>query len=287
VKQSLSKAFSISQRRHVNHTDSSSASQNATQTLCKQPVRNDSKTVSYSGVIGGVLALLAYALRMVSRMPRFGGQLGWDDAVLTVAMLEVIPLSVLSVVCKNQPPSIADKHAKKLTQRQSGRSRSRAGHLDGPVREHHQDPESILLRRGPILDLSATGQDLHAAFLPQDLPAKMVPDRLLRRNGRLCRVRRRIPPGVRLPMSSDSHGMGKLARGDAWCLQRHQRTRLDFRGHQRRPRHRRLGPSPTRHREAAVEQTQEVPFLADVLRRVPRNDHQHPAPAGPGFFRRQ
>ena len=86
----------------------SSASQNATQTLCKQPVRNESKTVSYSGVIGGVLALLAYTLRMVSRMPRFGGQLGWDDAVLTVAMLEVIPLSVLSVVCKNQPPNTAD-----------------------------------------------------------------------------------------------------------------------------------------------------------------------------------
>jgi len=62
--------------------------------------------VSYSGVIGGVLALLAYALRMVSRLPQFGGQFGWDDAVLTIAMLEVIPLSVLSVVRTYPLPKI-------------------------------------------------------------------------------------------------------------------------------------------------------------------------------------
>jgi hypothetical protein len=90
------------------NTDYPSASQNATQTLCKQPVRNESKTVSYSGVIGGVLALLAYILRMVSRLPQFGGQFGWDDAVITVAMLEVIPLSVLSVVCTYLLSSLED-----------------------------------------------------------------------------------------------------------------------------------------------------------------------------------
>lgn len=90
----------LSRGCRVNHADFSSASQNATQTLCKQPVRNESKTVSYLGVVGGVLALLAYVLRMTSRLPQFGGQLGWDDAVITVAMLEVIPLSVLSVVCE-------------------------------------------------------------------------------------------------------------------------------------------------------------------------------------------
>lgn len=55
--------------------------------------------MSYTGVIGGLLALLAYILRMMSRLPQFGGQFGWDDAVITVAMLEVIPLSVLSVIC--------------------------------------------------------------------------------------------------------------------------------------------------------------------------------------------
>jgi hypothetical protein len=97
----------VRQKYHFINADYLSASQNATQTLCKQPVRNESKTVSYSGVIGGVLALLAYILRMVSRLPQFGGQFGWDDAVITVAMLEVIPLSVLSVVCTYLPASLA------------------------------------------------------------------------------------------------------------------------------------------------------------------------------------
>ena len=47
-----------------------------------------------------MLAVVAYLLRMTSRLPRFGGSLGWDDAVITIAVLEVIPLSVLSVICK-------------------------------------------------------------------------------------------------------------------------------------------------------------------------------------------
>jgi hypothetical protein len=42
---------------------------------------------------------------MVSRLPRFGGQLGWDDAVLTVAMLEVIPLSGAETTCNVTMPA--------------------------------------------------------------------------------------------------------------------------------------------------------------------------------------
>ena len=80
--------------------DSIQASQNATSVLCQKPIRDGRKVVSYSGVIGGVLAVVAYLIRMTSRLPRFGGQLGWDDAVITLAVLEVIPLSVLSVVRK-------------------------------------------------------------------------------------------------------------------------------------------------------------------------------------------
>jgi len=82
------------------HPDCAVASQNATKTLCSAPVRDESNVVSYSGVIGGALAVLAYILRMTSRLPRFGDSLGWDDAVITIAVLEVIPLLVLSVVCK-------------------------------------------------------------------------------------------------------------------------------------------------------------------------------------------
>lgn len=48
--------------------------------------------------------MMAYILRMVSRFPTFGGQLGWDDALMTFAILEVIPLTVFSVICKDFLP---------------------------------------------------------------------------------------------------------------------------------------------------------------------------------------
>ncbi|KAF2142053.1 GMC oxidoreductase [Aplosporella prunicola CBS 121167] len=71
---------------------------NATESLCDAPIRDNTKAVSYTGVIGGIIALVAYILRMVSRLPQFGGKVGWDDAVMTFAVLLVIPLTCLSVV---------------------------------------------------------------------------------------------------------------------------------------------------------------------------------------------
>ncbi|RMY79527.1 hypothetical protein D0864_09078 [Hortaea werneckii] len=77
------------------------STKNATDLLCSRPVRDDSKSVSYVGVAGGILAVIAYILRMISRLPTFGGQLGWDDALMTFAILEVIPLTVFSVILAN------------------------------------------------------------------------------------------------------------------------------------------------------------------------------------------
>lgn len=75
------------------------ATKNSTQTLCSAPVRDESHIVSHAGIAGGVLAVFAYILRMVSRLPYFGGNnLGWDDAIISIAVLEVIPLTVLSVI---------------------------------------------------------------------------------------------------------------------------------------------------------------------------------------------
>ncbi|TKA27618.1 hypothetical protein B0A50_04450 [Salinomyces thailandicus] len=71
---------------------------NTTKALCSEPLRDETTTVSYVGAIGGVLALIAYILRMVARLPFFGGSVGLDDAVITFAVMEIIPLSVLSVV---------------------------------------------------------------------------------------------------------------------------------------------------------------------------------------------
>ncbi|KAK4501881.1 hypothetical protein PRZ48_007690 [Zasmidium cellare] len=82
--------------------------QNTTDTLCQRPVRDRTKAVSYSGIIGVVIAFIAYALRMSSKMSckgcsrlTFTSQLWWDDAVMTFAMALVIPLSILSVDLAN------------------------------------------------------------------------------------------------------------------------------------------------------------------------------------------
>lgn len=37
---------------------------------------------------------------MISRLPFFGGTFGWDDAFITIAVIEIIPLTVLSVICE-------------------------------------------------------------------------------------------------------------------------------------------------------------------------------------------
>lgn len=92
---------------------------------------------------GGILAVIAYILRMISRLPTFGGQLGWDDALMTFAILEVIPLTVFSVICKEIPYPRAFTLADCLD---SGQSWTRQGHLENTLREHHGDSEGLLLR---------------------------------------------------------------------------------------------------------------------------------------------
>ncbi|KAH9845359.1 Glucose-methanol-choline (GMC) oxidoreductase [Teratosphaeria destructans] len=77
------------------------STKNTTQTICSRPIRDRTKAVSVPGVVGGVLAVIAYVLRMVSRLPCFGDQLGWDDLVLGIAVLEVIGLTALSVQLAN------------------------------------------------------------------------------------------------------------------------------------------------------------------------------------------
>lgn len=79
---------------------------NTTETLCEKPVRDRTKAVSYGGIIGMVIALVAYILRMSSKLScngcsriTFTNHLWWDDAVMTLAVAEVIPISILSVVC--------------------------------------------------------------------------------------------------------------------------------------------------------------------------------------------
>ncbi|KAL1987280.1 hypothetical protein VTN96DRAFT_4308 [Rasamsonia emersonii] len=71
---------------------------NVTMTMCHAPVRDRTAAVWVPGIIGGVLAVLAFILRMAARLPRFGGQFGLDDWTMVLVMALVIPLTALSVV---------------------------------------------------------------------------------------------------------------------------------------------------------------------------------------------
>ncbi|KAK9545726.1 hypothetical protein V6Z77_009280 [Aspergillus fumigatus] len=65
------------------------------------PVRDRTRVVSIAGVAGGALALFAFVLRMMARLPCCGGQFGMDDLAMIVTMSLVIPLSALSAVLAN------------------------------------------------------------------------------------------------------------------------------------------------------------------------------------------
>ncbi|KAE8152129.1 hypothetical protein BDV25DRAFT_170775 [Aspergillus avenaceus] len=70
---------------------------NVSMTACRAPTRDRTKAVSYAGVAGGILALIAFILRVMARMKCCGGELGLDDWAMALNMLLVIPLSALSV----------------------------------------------------------------------------------------------------------------------------------------------------------------------------------------------
>jgi len=68
-----------------------------TSTACHAPIRDRTDIITLVGIIGGALALAAYVLRMISKMPYFGGQLGWDDLAMSVTMVCTYSLQVVFV----------------------------------------------------------------------------------------------------------------------------------------------------------------------------------------------
>ncbi|KAJ5743631.1 hypothetical protein N7533_008501, partial [Penicillium manginii] len=71
---------------------------NVTTMACDAPIRDRTKVVSYAGVAGGIIALVAFILRMIARLRCCGGTFGWDDWTMALTMALVIPLSALSAV---------------------------------------------------------------------------------------------------------------------------------------------------------------------------------------------
>jgi len=58
------------------------------------PVRNKTDLGTFTCLIVGGVALLAFVLRLIARLPLFGGQWGLDDWVMSVAMVLIVPLTV-------------------------------------------------------------------------------------------------------------------------------------------------------------------------------------------------
>jgi len=58
-------------------------------------VRDRTKVVSGAGVAGGVLAFLAFVLRMVARLPYYGGKFGLDDWVMVLTMVRMTSEKIL------------------------------------------------------------------------------------------------------------------------------------------------------------------------------------------------
>lgn len=131
------------------------ATKNVTTSLCQAPIRDRTKIVSGAGLAGGIIALVAFILRMVARLRCCGGVFGMDDWTMMLTMVStasysdnallahtrqglLIPLSALSVVCK--APNV-DRNECALTFQYSGRHRSRQRHVDTSIRQHH--PHSL------------------------------------------------------------------------------------------------------------------------------------------------
>ncbi|CAG8052529.1 unnamed protein product [Penicillium olsonii] len=71
---------------------------NVTTSLCEAPIRDRTKVVSVAGLAGGIIALVAFILRMVARLRCCGGVFGMDDLTMMLTMCLLIPLSALSVL---------------------------------------------------------------------------------------------------------------------------------------------------------------------------------------------
>ncbi|KAJ5169350.1 uncharacterized protein N7500_002133 [Penicillium coprophilum] len=74
---------------------------NVTTSACGDPIRDRTNIVSHTGVAGGVIALVAFILRMTARLRCCGGVFGADDWTMMLTMAFLIPLSALSVVLAN------------------------------------------------------------------------------------------------------------------------------------------------------------------------------------------
>lgn len=82
------------------------ASKNITETLCDRPVR-EASNISEASLIGAAFAVVAFVMRGLSKVSfpcergaRIQHDFWWDDFTITIAFVLLIPITVLSNVCK-------------------------------------------------------------------------------------------------------------------------------------------------------------------------------------------
>lgn len=73
-------------------TETNVVTLNATQTVLGKPVRDQTRIVSYTGSIGGGIAILAFLLRVVSRISlrSWKGAWGADDWAMVITMVRLL-----------------------------------------------------------------------------------------------------------------------------------------------------------------------------------------------------
>ncbi|KAK8095686.1 cfem domain-containing protein [Apiospora kogelbergensis] len=78
-------------------------SKNASMTMCMPgvPLRDETQKPLLIGVVGGVIAVVVCAMRMMSGLPAGGRKLGWDDWTILMALALSMPPTVFSVLLSN------------------------------------------------------------------------------------------------------------------------------------------------------------------------------------------
>lgn len=67
---------------------------------CGAPIRDNGSVFTAIGIVGMVLAGVAYLLRMAASLGKGGRQISWDDATMGIVVILAIPPAVFAPIRK-------------------------------------------------------------------------------------------------------------------------------------------------------------------------------------------
>lgn len=148
------------------------SAKNLTETLCERPT-HDAPTISVASLIGGSIVVVAYFMRLASKIyfpcqkgARIDNDLWWDDLTITIAFVLLIPITVLSNVLTGLGigRDIWTLSPENITQ-----ALKVSRHYERPTKSYTDRLLDVLHRRGPVSDGTTYHQDCDPLHLPQDL----------------------------------------------------------------------------------------------------------------------